>query len=80
MSYYNKCPVCGANLDPGEACNCEEQRSFEKTSKDKPKAWRCDCENEIAVEIKKAPAKVRVSTGANVRKDKTITISLYYDN
>ena len=46
MSYYNKCPVCGANLDPGEACNCEEQRSFEKTSKDKPKAWRCDCEND----------------------------------
>lgn len=22
MSYYNTCPHCGANLDPGEACNC----------------------------------------------------------
>lgn len=22
MSYYNTCPQCGANLDPGEACEC----------------------------------------------------------
>lgn len=21
--YYNKCPACGANLDPGEHCDCE---------------------------------------------------------
>ena len=20
--YYNKCPECGANLDPGEECDC----------------------------------------------------------
>lgn len=20
--YYNKCPACGANLDPGEHCDC----------------------------------------------------------
>lgn len=25
MSYYNPCPLCGANLDPGETCDCEEQ-------------------------------------------------------
>lgn len=24
MQYY-KCPICGANLDPGEACDCEEE-------------------------------------------------------
>ena len=23
MSYYNVCPVCGANLDPGEICDCD---------------------------------------------------------
>lgn len=26
MPYYNKCPGCGANLDPGEPCrDCEEK-------------------------------------------------------
>ena len=23
MSYYFTCPECGANLDPGEVCECE---------------------------------------------------------
>lgn len=23
MSYYNKCPNCGAALDPGEKCDCQ---------------------------------------------------------
>lgn len=23
--YYNSCPLCGANLDPGEPCDCKEQ-------------------------------------------------------
>lgn len=22
MSYFRACPVCGANLDPGEQCDC----------------------------------------------------------
>lgn len=22
MAYYNTCPVCGANLDPNEKCDC----------------------------------------------------------
>ena len=22
MAYYRKCPLCGANLDPGEQCDC----------------------------------------------------------
>ncbi len=24
--YYNECPQCGAYLDPGERCDCEEER------------------------------------------------------
>ena len=24
MAYYNTCPNCGSNLDPGEQCNCED--------------------------------------------------------
>ncbi len=26
MSYYHTCPICGANLDPGERCDCKEVR------------------------------------------------------
>lgn len=26
MAYYNVCPICGANLDPGERCTCQEER------------------------------------------------------
>lgn len=25
MSYYHTCPICGANLDPGERCDCERE-------------------------------------------------------
>lgn len=24
MSYYHTCPDCGANLDPGERCDCTD--------------------------------------------------------
>lgn len=24
MAYYNTCASCGANLDPGEKCDCEK--------------------------------------------------------
>ncbi len=26
MPYYNKCPVCGVNLDPGERCRCLDKK------------------------------------------------------
>ena len=25
MAYYNICPDCGANLDPGERCTCRQE-------------------------------------------------------
>lgn len=25
MSYYKTCPHCGANLDPGEVCDCRDK-------------------------------------------------------
>lgn len=24
MSYFRPCPICGANLDPGERCDCNK--------------------------------------------------------
>lgn len=34
MAYYNTCPYCGANNDPGEICNCIQQSDTEKEEKD----------------------------------------------
>lgn len=32
--YYKTCPYCGANLDPGEHCDCENiERTFSITIK-----------------------------------------------
>ena len=28
--YYNECPLCGANLDPGEPCDCQEEKKSKK--------------------------------------------------
>lgn len=29
MAYYNICPDCGAHLDPGETCDCKEEKERE---------------------------------------------------
>lgn len=26
MAYFRVCEICGANLDPGEKCTCEQER------------------------------------------------------
>lgn len=28
--YYNECPFCVANLDPGESCDCQDSRKKKK--------------------------------------------------
>lgn len=28
--YYNECSFCGANLDPGEKCECQECKEHKK--------------------------------------------------
>lgn len=30
MAFYSTCPLCGANLDPGEPCDCQDERELEK--------------------------------------------------
>lgn len=38
MAYYRVCPRCGCNLDPGERCDCEdEKRRQDEFYKDKMK-------------------------------------------
>lgn len=31
MRYFHECPECGANLDPGEVCDCNFSSSAERT-------------------------------------------------
>lgn len=33
MSMYWTCPLCGANLDPGEACDCQEDKGNKEAVK-----------------------------------------------
>lgn len=30
--YYHTCPYCGANLDPGERCDCESAGTVDKST------------------------------------------------
>lgn len=32
MKQYYKCPLCSANLDPGEKCDCQENKNTVSTS------------------------------------------------
>ena len=29
MAFSNTCSICGANLDPGERCDCQEKKEHE---------------------------------------------------
>ena len=33
-TYYSTCPICGANLDPGEKCTCTAERKGGDTMND----------------------------------------------
>lgn len=33
-TYYSTCPICGANLDPGEKCTCTAERKWGDTMND----------------------------------------------
>jgi len=32
--YYHTCPMCGANLDPGECCDCRDEAAHTSTAID----------------------------------------------
>ncbi len=33
-TYYHTCPCCGANLDPGERCDCDESHDHVEYAKE----------------------------------------------
>lgn len=34
MAFYKTCPFCGANLDPGEKCDCRDTEKEEEEKED----------------------------------------------
>ena len=41
MKYYMTCPYCGANLDPGESCDCEKtHKGSEKQKQEVKRNWK----------------------------------------
>lgn len=38
MPYYNVCPHCGSNLDPGERCDCQREAPTTETKKPQHRA------------------------------------------
>lgn len=39
MSYYRTCPDCGANLDPGEQCDCQKEKPAFLSIRDAAAHW-----------------------------------------
>ncbi len=35
MSYYRTCQICGARLDPGERCDCDQEPKQTKREEEK---------------------------------------------
>lgn len=77
MSYYRTCPHCGANLDPGERCDCRpalqaEARSLFSQLTD-------EAIEAIMEEIKKAPVSVTSTDRSEVENINRCT-SISHDN
>lgn len=51
MAMYNPCPYCGANLDPGEVCDCLQSklivgnRTLSDNMQDKKRERAASCEH-----------------------------------
>lgn len=41
MAYFNTCPICGANLDPGEQCDCQDNKEQPEETEQK-ETLKCD--------------------------------------
>ncbi len=69
MSYYRTCPHCGANLDPGESCDCTISQVCTEARAVFPELFtgRTDREivNEITGVVRRAEMKEAPADAAN---------------
>ena len=51
MSYFKACPHCGANLDPGEVCDCLTHQVCAEARETFPDRFTGKTDREVAAEI-----------------------------
>ena len=51
MSYYKTCPHCGANLDPGEVCDCTLTQVCAEARETFPERFTGKTDREVVAEI-----------------------------
>ena len=51
MSYYRTCPHCGANLDPGEVCDCTLTQVCAEARETFPERFTGKTDREVVAEI-----------------------------
>ena len=55
MSYYKTCPHCGANLDPGEVCDCTLTQVCAEARETFPERFTGKTDREVVAEITWTP-------------------------
>ena len=65
MAYYRTCPNCGSNNDPGEVCNCKDEKEDALRTQSRPQGKhrygqyndaRADCQARIREGAEKCTA------------------------
>lgn len=67
MSYYHTCPHCGANLDPGEVCDCTLTQVCAEARETFPERFTGKTDREVVAEI--ASVVKRAAQGATNTED-----------
>ena len=67
MSYFKACPHCGANLDPGEVCDCTLTQVCAEARETFPERFTGKTDREVVAEI--ASVVKRAAQGAANTRD-----------
>ena len=67
MSYFKACPHCGANLDPGEVCDCLTHQVCAEARETFPERFTGKTDREVVAEI--ASVVKRAAQGATNTQD-----------
>ena len=49
MAYYRCCEICGANLDPGERCDCQDKEAAPGT--ENTESCKVDMEQHLQIHL-----------------------------
>ena len=69
MAYYNTCPDCGANLDPGEKCECNGKGLPRSNGNSPSKNGSSTIVAQNSEDVKTEPLRVQGRSQAYVPRD-----------